>query len=140
MVDSGVGRPEGAEVGRLWPKAGPGAKTEHRDVRTPGTALDLAEKITLEPVCERRRVVVLAQGDHADTSGLAVPPRRKDGGRDAGCETAERLSDLADAAGRPPAEKRERDVQVGARDGPGIAGRDQLTGLPLDESVQDVLG
>src|SRR5215216_4453966 len=138
MVDSGVGRSEGAEIGHRRPEARALAKAQNREMWKPRTLFAPTDADRLEPLLQllsnpARAAVLLGEDEHADAARLAVANGFECGswstlgGRPQGVDDGRQL-----LAG-PGAEERERDVEVLARDDAPA----EVLGLPLDDPVDD---
>jgi hypothetical protein len=143
MVESGIGRIERRQRGRVEPEAWLLAEPQHGDVREPGPTLARVRPEALEPPLQvlgegGGTPVLVAEHEHADAPRLAValggearPLGRVGGFAQGRCECRE-------LAARPAAEEGERDVQVLGWDDPPRAGERPL--LPRGERVAGVRG
>jgi hypothetical protein len=141
MVDSGLGRRDLAEVGRLGMQPRPVAEAEHGEVRKPRprlTAVDAQPlEAAVEVIGERGRVASgVVEDEHPDAPRLAVAADREPRPARSADGLLERARDGLDVSARAAAEERECEVEVVPRDDPSA----ELPFLPREEALDGVVG
>jgi len=121
MVDSGVGRTKGAELGDRRAQARPLTEANDGDVRKPWPPLAAVDPQSLEAlvqVFDERAgpVAVLLEDEHADTPRFAIAGHAEHGPLDTDSSSTERLGDGRELPGRARAEEGQCDVEVSAWD------------------------
>jgi hypothetical protein len=145
MIESGLGRTDHAEVGRLGPKARRTPEAQDRDVRKPGAPLPFVHAQALEPRGEpigeaAGAAVLVVQDDHADAAGLAVASRGEDRPLRLARGGAELADDSRNVARRAAAEEGEREVEVLGGDDSGVTDAGERLPLPGGEALDGVVG
>jgi len=137
MVDSGVGRTDGAEVGHRRAQAGALAKAQDREMWKPWTLFAPIDADRLEPLLQFPRdsgcaVVLVLEDEHADASRLAVPEGSERRSRRTLGARSQRVDDGGQISPRSRAEERERDVEIPSRDDP----PGEVLSLPTDDPIE----
>src|SRR5215210_411470 len=137
MVDSGVGRTEGAESRHRRPEAGALAKAQNRDMWKPRALFAPIDADRLEPLVQLPRdpgcaVVLVLEDEHPDASRLAVPEGSERRSRRALGARLQCVDDRGQISVRSRAEERERDVEIPSRDDP----PGEVLSLPPEDPVE----
>jgi hypothetical protein len=145
MIESGLGRTDRAEVGRIGPKARWTPEAQDGDVREPRASLALVHaegfELRRKPLGEAPGApAIVVEDDHADAPSLAVVRSGENGPLRLARHGAELPHDRRHVACRAAAEERKRDVEVLGGDDSHVADAAERLPLPGGEALDGVVG